>query len=132
MKIMLDTATCIYLIKDHPKRVRKRLRSQFENQICLSSIVISELWFGVYKSQRVQQNEITLSHFLNPFIELEYGCKAVKIYGELRARLQKSGRFIGSLDTLIAAHVIAEDAVLVTNNTKEFSRIDGLRTENWT
>ena len=129
---MLDTDTCIYLIKDHPKQVRERLRSQMEGEICLSSIVISELWFGVYKSQRVQQNEITLSRFLNPFLELEYGRRAVKIYGELRAKLQKSGQSIGSFDTLIAAHAIAEDAVLVTNNTKEFSRINGLRIENWT
>ncbi|MDM8545815.1 type II toxin-antitoxin system VapC family toxin [Candidatus Venteria ishoeyi] len=131
MKYMLDTNTCIYLMKGKPACVREKMLSLHGQEFFLSSIVISELWFGVFKSQQVDKNTLILKCFLEPFTELTYGDAANQVYGNIRAKLQKMGTPIGSLDMLIAAHALAESACLVSNNTKEFSRVEGLVLENW-
>jgi len=89
------------------------------------------LIYGAYKSQFVEKNLKAIEHFLVPFDVAEYDYKASLEYGKIRASLEKKGQPIGSLDTLIAAHAKSLEVVLVTNNVKEFERVEGLDVENW-
>lgn len=131
MTHMLDTNTCIFLMKGKPVSVRDCLAALNEVRVCLSSVVVSELWFGVYNSRLIERNKQALECFLQPFEELAYGGDANRIYGRHRAVLKKAGTPIGSLDMLIAAHALSEDAILITNNIREFSRIEGLKLQDW-
>ena len=131
MKKMLDTNICIYIIKNRPQSVLDELKKCNVGEIILSSITVSELIYGAYKSQFVEKNLKAIEHFLIPFDVAEYDYKAALAYGKLRASLEKKGQPIGSLDMLIAAHALSLDMTLVTNNIKEFKRIEGLNLENW-
>lgn len=128
---MLDTNICIYIIKNKPKSVLDELKKCDVGDIVLSSITVSELIYGAHKSQFVEKNLKAIEHFLVPFDVAEYDYKAALEYGNIRATLEKKGQPIGSLDTLIAAHAKALDVVLVTNNMKEFEKVEGLKVENW-
>ena len=128
---MLDTNICIYIIKNKPQSVLDELKKCNVGEIILSSITVSELIYGAYKSQFVEKNLKAIEHFLIPFDVAEYDYKAALAYGKLRASLEKKGQPIGSLDMLIAAHALSLDMTLVTNNIKEFKRIEGLNLENW-
>lgn len=128
---MLDTNICIYIIKNKPQSVLDELKKCNVGDVVLSSITVSELIYGAYKSQFVEKNLKAIEHFLVPFDVVEYDYKAALAYGNIRAILEKKGQPIGSLDTLIAAHAKALDVVLVTNNMKEFERVEGLKVENW-
>lgn len=130
-QIMLDTNICIYIIKNKPEHVREKLKCYNVGDLALSSITLSELYYGAYKSQYVEKNILALEHFLKPFDIVEYDLKASIEYGKIRANLEKSGQMIGGLDMLIAAHAKSLNMTLVTNNTKEFERIDGLVLDNW-
>ena len=99
--------------------------------IGVSSITVSEMTYGVEKSRNAEQNRIALLQFLSPLEISPYDASAANHYGEIRSLLEKAGQPIGALDTLIAAHARSLDATLVTNNEKEFSRVPGLKTENW-
>jgi tRNA(fMet)-specific endonuclease VapC len=131
MKYMLDTNICIYLIKKRPEGVLHTLHRRVRQGIGISSITLSELEFGVQLSQHVEQNSINLLRFLVEFDILSFDEAAAREYGKIRAVLQRSGKLIGNMDMLIAAHAKALGAVLVTNNEREFNRVDGLTTENW-
>ncbi len=128
---MLDTNICIYIIKNKPISVREKLKEHNIGDIAISSITVSELYYGVYKSQFVDKNLLALEHFLKPFNILEFDTKASINYGKIRASLEQSGNVIGGLDMLIAAHALSFDMTLITNNTKEFERVDRLRINNW-
>lgn len=130
-KVMLDTNICIYLIKNKPIEVREKFNAYEVGEICISSITVSELYYGVDKSQMVEKNLQALALFLAPLNIMDYNEKASLKYGKLRASLESTGKVIGSLDMLIAAHALSLGVTLVTNNTKEFERVDGLRLENW-
>ena len=129
--LLLDTNICIYIIKKKPLSVINELRSREISDIGISSIVLSELEYGVFKSQNVDKNRLALTQFITPFDIVPYDDMVAKKYGEIRADLERNGTPIGPLDTLIAAHALAIDATVVTNNTKEFSRVSGLKYENW-
>ena len=131
MKYMLDTNTCIYIIKQKPSEVIKKFKRTEISQIGISSITLSELLYGVSKSSKPEQNQIALTQFLAPLEILSYGDEAAQYYGDLRARLEKNGTTIGSLDMLIAAHALSLDCTLITNNEKEFIRIPNLKIDNW-
>jgi tRNA(fMet)-specific endonuclease VapC len=128
--ILLDTNICIYIINQRPPEVLARFHAYRLGEIGLSSVVAAELAYGVAKS-RSERNRKALEMFLAPLEILPFDEKAVWVYGELRATLEARGQPIGSLDTMIAAHALSVDAVLATNNTREFSRVAGLRLENW-
>ena len=130
-KIMLDTNICIYIIKNRPQNVKKRFETFDVGMLCISSITVSELMYGVYKSQYVAKNLKALESFLMPFEILPYDYEAATAYGKIRADLERQGRIIGGMDMLIAAHALSLDMTIVTNNTKEFERVEGLRLENW-
>lgn len=131
MNYLLDTNICIYLIKRKPPEVLQRFLQLSPGSVFISSVTTSELYYGAQKSQRVQTNLEALNHFLLSFRIVDYDESASFLYGELRADLEKRGQPIGSLDMMIAAHALSLDVPLVTNNTKEFERVKGLKLENW-
>ena len=124
MMYLLDTNICIYVINHKPQQVFERFRQYQLGELAVSSITASELAFGVEKSGS-ERNKQALKKFLSPLEILPYDEQAIWHYAQLRHDL------IGSLDMLIAAHALALDVVLVTNNTKEFERIEKLKLENW-
>jgi len=128
---MLDTNICIYIIKNKPQSVKERF-GEFEiGELCISTITISELMYGAFKSEHTEKNLKAIESFLLPFEIVDYDFRASMEYGKIRAYLEKKGRVIGNMDMQIAGHAFALDLVLVTNNTKEFERVEGLRLDNW-
>lgn len=128
---MLDTNTCIYLIQGTKDRPRRELTRRSPEEISISSITLAELAYEVEKSQRVHQNREALERFLLPLEIRPFDASAARELGRIRAKLEKKGRPIGTYDMMIGAHAVAEDAILVTNNEREFRRVEGLRIENW-
>lgn len=131
MKYLLDTNICIYIIKHKPREAIERFNTLQPSDIAISAITVSELEYGAQKSQRPQQNAAALQQFLIPLEVLAFDQQAARIYGMIRANLERQGQVIGSLDMLIAAQAISEGVTLVTNNLGEFSRIPNLPLENW-
>jgi len=127
---VLDTNICIYVINARPSGVLARFRQQRMGEIGVSSVTAAELAFGVAKSGSAR-NRQALEMFLAPLEVLPFDAAAIWHYADLRAALERQGQPIGALDTMIAAHCLALNAVLVTNNTREFARVPGLRLENW-
>ena len=130
-RVMLDTNTCIYALKNDPPEVRRRLTVLTPGSIALSSLVVAELWHGIAKSSRRARNIAALQEFLENLAVLDWPAGAAPIYGEIRASLEREGRLIGGTNMLIAAHAIYEGAILITRNLGEFRRVSGLRVQNW-
>jgi tRNA(fMet)-specific endonuclease VapC len=130
IRYMLDSNTCIYLIKRKYPSILERLTQLKAGQVCVSAITVAELHNGVQKSAAVAKNEEALGYFLTSFDVLEFGEEAATASGKIRATLEKAGTPIGSLDMLIAGHAIAESTVLVTHD-RDFKRIAGLKIEDW-
>lgn len=130
MNYLLDTNICIYIINNKPPHVFERFKEFQLGQLGISSITASELAFGVEKSGS-ERNKQALNKFLAPLEVLPYDEQAIWHYAQLRHQLQSKGKVIGSLDMLIAAHALELNAILVTNNVKEFKRVKGLIVENW-
>jgi tRNA(fMet)-specific endonuclease VapC len=131
MKYMLDTNVCIHIIRGKSGPILQKLVSQPVSDISISSITVAELQFGVERSAIPQQNQLALSQFLIPFNILDFDYDAAVQYGSIRAHLEAQGLAIGSLDTLIAAHALSKNLIVVTNNTGEFARVPGLLIEDW-
>ena len=131
MIYMLDTNICIYAMKNKPEKVLRRLREELDNGVCISSITLAELEYGMKHSSNPAKNEQALLRSLVPFSVLPFGSTAAAEYGESRAYLQSQGTPIGPLDMLIAGYARAEKMILVTNNVREFERVPGLELENW-
>lgn len=131
-KYLLDTATCIYIIKKSPAKVLNKLKRTHPSQIHISSITLAELEYGVFKSQFPEKNQMALLKLVSPIKILDFDDNAAVCYGEIRADLEKNGKIIGAMDLMIAAHAKSEEMILVTNNTKEFKRVSGIKIENWT
>ena len=131
MRYMLDTNICIYAIKHMPREVIERLNEHNPNEICISSVTYAELIQGVEKSKAVEKNRTTLTLLLADIEILPFDTGAAEGYGEIRAELERKGIPIGPLDMMIAGHAKSLGYTVVTNNIKEFDRIDGLRLENW-
>lgn len=128
---MLDTDTCIALIKRQPETVLRKLRGKSIGQVGLSSIVLSELSYGVARSARPEQNLAALREFLVALEVAAFDESCALRYGAVRVAPERAGKPIGSFDVLIAAHALALDVVLVTHNVREFTRVSGLRIEDW-
>ena len=127
---MLDTNICIYVINARPPGVLARFRQQRLGDIGISSVTAAELAFGVEKSGSARNRE-ALEMFLAPLEMLPFDAGVIWHYAKVRADLAQRGQPIGALDTMIAAHALASNAILVTNNTREFARVPELRLENW-
>lgn len=132
MLYMLDTNICIYLMKRTSLTLFKKLSSlEKQHKITISAIVLAELQFGVANSQHKEQSQINLNTLLSKLDVLPYSEQCAFHYGEIRTELKRKGSLIGANDLLIASHALAEKAILVTNNGKEFKRIKELTIENW-
>ena len=131
MLYMLDTNMCSYIIRDNPKRVFEKLKEvEEEHTIALSSVVVSELYYGASKKSSAKLIKV-VNMFVEQFTIYDYDKTSAKAYANIRTTLEKKGKIIGVHDMLIAAHALSLDAVIVTNNTKEFERVEGLSLENW-
>ena len=130
MKWMLDTDTCIAIIKKDPVALKK-LRGKSIGQVGISSITLGELAFGAEKSSRPKDAHGALDEFLLALEITAFDEYAAMRYGEVRASLARRGKPIGPLDTLIGSHAHAMDVILVRHNTREFAQLDGLRLEDW-
>lgn len=128
---LVDTNICIYVIRKKPSGVLKKLTSLATTDTCISSITLAELEYGVAKSSHAEKNRSALIEFLLPFQIRVFDEEAARHYGRVRSQLERRGHPIGSLDLLIGAHALSIGAVLITNNVREFSRIEGLSIENW-
>ncbi|PCJ30949.1 MAG: VapC toxin family PIN domain ribonuclease [Moraxellaceae bacterium] len=129
---MLDTNTCIYVLKNRPENVRRKFKAI--KNICISSVTFGELCFGIENGDAHLQEprwgqleDFTQKLLIDPWDE-----EAARHYGYIRALLKGNGNTIGNNDLLIAAHSRSINSVLVTNNTKEFSRVPDLTLEDWT
>jgi tRNA(fMet)-specific endonuclease VapC len=131
MKVMLDTNTCIAIIKRKPPRVLKRLSAYKVGEIGISWVTLAELEFGVAKSRHLEKNQAALDEFVLPLEIANFDREAARVYGGVRATLEKKGSPIGSLDMMIGAHALCLGATLATTNTREFSRIKGLTIVDW-
>ena len=128
--ILLDTNICIYIINAKPAAVLARFKQYRLGDIGLCSVVAAELAYGVAKSGSMR-NRQALDMFLAPLTILPFDASTIWAYGDLRAELERRGIPIGALDTMIAAHALSQQALLVTNNTREFAKVPGLQLENW-
>ena len=131
MRYMLDTNICIYLIKRQPREVIDKFQGIAPGDIAISSVTVAEMMYGVAKSQFEDKNKSALESFLAPLEIVDFNFKAAQHYGIVRANLEKMGTPIGAYDLMIAAHALSLGLVLVTNNEREFQRIQDLIVENW-
>ncbi|MEQ1931426.1 MAG: type II toxin-antitoxin system VapC family toxin [Parvularculaceae bacterium] len=129
-RYMLDTDTCIYIIKNYPEKLRERF-NQSASELCISSITLGELRFGAEKSARRADNLREVAAFVGRLEVLPFGEEAAAHFGDIRASLERAGRPAGAYDMLIGGHARSEGLVVVTNNRREFERMPGLNVENW-
>jgi tRNA(fMet)-specific endonuclease VapC len=127
---LLDTNTCIYAIKRGPV-VLRRLQEHSPDDLGVSAITVAELWFGAAKSSRPQKTRASVDAFLKPFEILPFASEAADEYAQIRAQLEKAGLPIGERDLLIAAIARSRRLTVVTHNVREFSRVNGLKVEDW-
>jgi tRNA(fMet)-specific endonuclease VapC len=128
---MIDTDICIYTIKRKPIQVLRRFEMLQPGMVFMSAVTFAELMNGAKKSNYVQDN-IRRLDALSEIIEvIPFDKDAAIAYGDIRSDLEKRGEVIGGNDLFIAAHAISKDLTLVTNNIREFSRVNGLKIENW-
>lgn len=131
IRYMLDTNTIAYAKNKRPPSVLARLLQHDPSEICISSITMAELEFGIFNSSKPDQNRLALMLFLSRIEILPFDAKAAYEYGDIRQKLKSSGMLISGNDMLIAAHARSLGLILVTHNTKEFSRVDRLQLEDW-
>jgi tRNA(fMet)-specific endonuclease VapC len=131
VKLMLDTNTCIALIKRKPLHALQKFTEYQVGDIGVSSVTLAELRYSVAKSQHHAKNQAALDEFMLPLEVAAFDEQATLAYGVLRAALEKKGTPIGPLDTMIAAHALSLDVTLVTNNTREFKRVPKLTVADW-
>ncbi|HDN2510478.1 TPA: tRNA(fMet)-specific endonuclease VapC [Providencia rettgeri] len=130
IKYLLDTNIVIFTIKRRPESLLPKF-NQYASQLAISSITLAELVFGAEKSMNPAKNLSVVSDFVSRLMVLPYDDLAALHYGDIRASLERQGRRIGENDLHIAAHARSKGLIVVTNNTREFERVDGLRLEDW-
>lgn len=131
MKYLLDTNVCIRLLRGDSPSLKEKIRNVTTDQICVSAIVCFELIYGVFKSGGADENRKKLDYFLSNIQILPFDDQSAEIAGRKRHGLEKIGKPIGPYDLLIPALAMANGCVLVTHNTKEFKRVDGIQVEDW-
>lgn len=129
---LLDTNICIYIRRERPPQVRERLARQPPDSVGLSLITWGELLYGAARSQHSTTARETLTAIVEMIPVLPLPMEAAEHYGDIRAALAAAGTPIGANDLWIAAHARAAGLTVVTNNMREFERVDGLKLENWT
>jgi len=130
MRRTLDTNLCSYILRRHPARMIERFATLERGQTWLSAIVAAELRFGAAKLASPRFSAAVES-FLAGFEVQPWPLEATHHYARIRAELERAGKPVGAMDLLIAAHALAEDSVVITNNAREFHRVPGLAVEEW-
>ncbi len=128
---LLDTNICIYLIKKHPPEVMQRFLKIQLQQLHIPTITIFELYYGIQKNNSHRRNLSALENFISPLTVVDFNLEAAKQAAKIRDTLQKKGTPIGPYDIQIAAIALSLDMVLLTNNTRKFEHVKGLKLENW-
>jgi tRNA(fMet)-specific endonuclease VapC len=131
-RYMLDTDMCSYIIKEHPESVRQRFQTLAMEQLCVSVVTYAELIYGVERSSSKRVNRPVIEDFVRHLDVMDWDTEAADQYGVIRTELEAAGTPIGAMDMMIAAHAKSIKAVLVTNNQKHFTKIKGLKIDNWT
>ena len=131
MTYLLDTDICVFIIKKKSLAAMKMVQSKPAREIAVSAISLAELEYGVLRSRDRERNRAALVEFLSPFAILEFDRAAAVEYGRIRSLLEAGKKPIGPMDLLLAAQAKSRGLVLVTNNEREFQRVEGLRVENW-
>lgn len=130
LRYLLDTNICIYVIKRRPESLLDRFNEN-ASHLAVSAITLAELLHGAEKSSQPQRTLLVVEDFCSRLAVLDYGSKAAQHYGQIRAALERRGQTIGANDLHIAAHARSEGLTLVSNNLREFERVDSLLFENW-
>ena len=131
MIYLLDTNTCIYFLNSSSEKIISQFKRLSPSKIILPSITVAELFYGAEKSKAKKKNWAIVENFVSTFKIVPFDEKSCEIYARIRASLEKSGVPVGPMDLLIASISLSNNSILVTNNTKEFRRIKGLKLENW-
>ena len=130
LRYLLDTNICVYVIKRRPESLLSRFNEN-ASHLAISAITLSELLHGAEKSSQPQRTLSVVEDFCSRLDVLDYGAKAAQHYGQIRSALERRGTPIGVNDLHIAAHARSEGLTLVSNNLREFERVEGLLYENW-
>jgi len=130
LRYMLDTNLCIRILRDRPRWLRQRFNDE-GNALCISTIVLTELFYGAEKSARPLESHREVQAFAARLEVLPFDVTAAAHAAEIRRSLESSGQSIGGYDVLIAGHARSRGLVVITGNLREFSRVDGLRAEDW-
>ena len=131
MRFMLDTNTCVDLIRQRDDRILRKMQRLMPDDLCVSSVTLSELEYGAAKSAAPGKNRLALAEFMTPLNIAPYDDAVAPVYGRVRAELERAGTPIGPLDTMIAAHALSLGLTVVTDNEREFRRVPGLKVQNW-
>ena len=129
---LLDPNVCIYLMKDRFPALTERVLARRPEELFLSSVTVFELEYGAEKSRWGERTRLSLYVFLSAFQLLPFTAADAAAAGRIRGQLMMQGRPIGPYDVLIAGQALARGLTVVTHNTDEFTRVTGLRTEDWT
>jgi len=131
MKYFLDTNICIYFLKGMYPALLNQFQTKRPDDIKIASIVKAELLLGAFKSDKPRKTEAIVSEFLLPYSVIAFNDEAAVKYARIRGALEKQGQVIGANDLILAATVLANDGILITNNNTEFKRVKSLKVENW-
>ena len=131
MRYLLDTNICSYILKNRPLSVKQKFDEVGAEQLCISSVVLAELYYGAARHPKSVIIRKEIDDFASRLLVVAWDEQAANHYGTIRAALEKVGTPVGAMDMLIAAHARSMGATLVTNNLREFERIEGLVLQNW-
>lgn len=131
MRYLLDTNICSYILKNRPVSVKLKFDEVGAEQLCISSVVLAELYYGAARHPKSVIIRKEIDDFVSRLLVVAWDEQAANHYGAIRATLEKAGTPVGAMDMMIAAHARSMGAALVTNNQREFERIDGLVVQNW-
>ncbi|MBC7954203.1 MAG: tRNA(fMet)-specific endonuclease VapC [Rhodospirillaceae bacterium] len=130
LRYMLDTNLCIRVLRDRPPALRERFNAEAAS-LCISTVTLAELLYGAEKSLHPSQARQDVEAFAARLDVLPFGAEAAGHYAEIRAELERKGQVIGPYDLMIAGHARSRGLVVVTGNLREFTRVAGLRAEDW-
>lgn len=130
LRYMLDTNLCIRVLRDRPQNVRERFNAEADG-LCISTVILTELLYGAEKSDRPALNRTKVEQFAARLEILSFGPEAAAHAADIRSDLERKGTPIGGYDILIAGHARSRGLIVVTGNLREFSRVEGLRCEDW-
>lgn len=130
LRYMLDTNLCIRVLRDRPPGLRARFNQEADG-LCISTVVLTELLHSAAKSDRPAVNRGKVEQFAARLAVLTFDAEAADHAADIRAALERRGEPIGGYDVLIAGHARSKGLIVVTGNLREFTRVDGLRCEDW-